>query len=100
MNTTQVTTTLAPIIAFFAGLLAGKGVFGLDAATWTTILGGLVSAIATVWVAIVTRNSSVIQQAAALPEVKAVITDTKTAEQTLSQVHNVVSTAEEAKRMV
>lgn len=100
MNNTQVTTTLAPIIAFFAGLLAGKGVFGLDAATWTMVIGGAVSFAATIWAAISTRNTAVIQQAAALPEVKAVITDIKTAEQTLPRVNNVVSSAEEAKKVM
>ena len=41
MNTTQTQTTLAPLVAFLAGLLAGKGVFGFDTATWTYIIGGV-----------------------------------------------------------
>ena len=60
MNTTQIQTTIAPLVAFFAGLLAGKGVFGLDAMTWTTVIGAIVAAGAAVWGAIATRGTSLI----------------------------------------
>lgn len=72
MNPTQITTTAAPLIAFLAGLAAGKGLFGLDIATWTTLIGGLVGFGATVWAAISTRKSAIISQAASLPEVQSV----------------------------
>ena len=64
MNPTQITTTLAPLVAFFAGLLSGKGVFGLDATTWTTVIGAVVGAGAAVWSAIATRGTGLITAAA------------------------------------
>lgn len=59
MNTTQIQSTLAPLITFFAGLAAGKGLFGLDAATWTTIIGAVAGFVGTIWAAIATRSSSI-----------------------------------------
>lgn len=70
MNPTQITTTLAPIITFAAGLLAGKGVFGLSAETWATIIGGIMGLGATIWAAIATRNKNLITTTANLPEVE------------------------------
>lgn len=64
-SSTQLQTTLAPIIAFLAGLLAGKGVFGWDAETWMTILGGVVGVIGTIWAAVATRPSAVVASAVA-----------------------------------
>jgi len=64
MNPTQIQTTIAPLVAFFAGLLAGKGVFGLDATTWTTVIGAIAAAGAAVWGAIATRGTSLISAAA------------------------------------
>ena len=75
MNNTQITTTVAPLVAFLAGLLAGKGVFGLDVTTWTTIIGGVVGLGATIWAALRTTNTGIISQAANLPEVKTVLLD-------------------------
>jgi uncharacterized membrane protein len=72
MNPTQIQTTLAPLVAFFAGLLAGKGVFGLDATTWTTVIGAIVAGGAAIWGAIVTRGSSLISAAANQPEVQSI----------------------------
>jgi hypothetical protein len=72
MNPTQLTTTLAPLIAFFAGLLAGNHVFGLDAATWTSVIGGAAGLVATVWAAIATRQKNLVNTVAAMPEVKEV----------------------------
>lgn len=74
MNTTQTQTTSAVIIAAIAGFLAGKGVFGFDAATWTIILGGLGAAGMAAWTAIATRKKSLVTTVNAMPEVKAVIT--------------------------
>ena len=72
MNSTQIQTTLAPLISFLAGLAAGKGLFGLDIASWTTLIGGLVGLGATIWGIFATRNTAVISQAAALPEVQSI----------------------------
>lgn len=55
MNSTQLQTTLAPIIAAVAGFLAGKGVFGWDAQTWIAVLGAAGALGATVYAAVVTR---------------------------------------------
>lgn len=91
MNGTQITNTATPIVAFLAGLLAAKFAF-FDAATWTGILMGIVGLGATVWGAWSTRNNSIINQAAALPEVKQVVTDAATASNsTLKDVTNVVA---------
>lgn len=58
MNSTQIQTTLAPLLTFLAGLAAGKGLFGWDAATWYTILGSVVGFGATIWAAVATKNSN------------------------------------------
>lgn len=78
MNTTQIQTTLAPIVAFIAGILAGKGVFGWDSQTWITVIGGILGVVGTVWAAVVTRKTAQVASVAAMPEVAAVVT-TKTA---------------------
>ena len=64
MNPTQIQTTVAPIVAFFAGLLAAKGAFGLDATAWTTIIGAVIACGATVAGAIATRGTNLITAAA------------------------------------
>jgi len=88
MNKTQIQTTLAPLVAAFAGFLAGKGVFGIDAGTWATIIGGMFTFGATIWAAVATRpqalkdttgnlkNTTVVTDAvsaAALPDNKYVV---------------------------
>lgn len=75
MNPTQIQTTLAPLVAFFAGILAGKGVFGLDATTWATVIGAVVAGAAAVWGAIATRGSNLIAAAANQPEVQSIKLD-------------------------
>lgn len=72
MNSTQIQSTLAPLISFLAGLAAGKGLFGLDSATWATLLGGAAAFAATIWGAIATRSTAIISQAAASPEVQSI----------------------------
>ncbi len=72
MNGTQATSTFGPLVAFFAGLLAGKGVFGLDAGTWTTILGALIAAGASIWGVITTSKSNQIASVAGMPEVQSI----------------------------
>jgi len=75
MNQMQVPTTIVPIISFFAGLLAGKGVFGLDEATWATLIGAVVAAALTIYGAISSRKSALVSTVAAMPEVKSVTLD-------------------------
>ena len=58
MNGTQVQTTLASLVAGFAGYAAGHGWLGLDAGTWATVAGALVTAGIAVWPAVVTRANS------------------------------------------
>lgn len=72
MNTTQTNTTVTSAIAFLAGLLAGKGVFGFDAATWATILGAVFGLGTVVWTAYSTKKSTLVTNVATLPEVKTV----------------------------
>lgn len=69
MNQTQLPATIAAPIAFLAGLLAGKGVFGFDTETWTIILGSLATVGMTVWAAIATRRTALVTTVANMPEV-------------------------------
>lgn len=79
MNKTQIQTTLAPLVAAIAGFLAGKGVFGLDAGTWATIIGGVLMFGATVWGAIATRSTALKDTTAGLPNTT-VVTDKASAD--------------------
>lgn len=79
MNQTQVQMTAAPFVAFLAGLLAGKGVFGLDAASWTLILGGAVGFGATVWGVIASRKPALANTLGNYKDTT-VVTDKKTAD--------------------
>lgn len=72
MNSQSATSTFGPLVAFFAGLLAGKGVFGLDAGTWTTIIGAIIAGVASVWGAIASRKTAQIASVAAMPEVQSI----------------------------
>ena len=72
MNATQIQTTIAPLISFLAGLAAGKNLFGLDSATWTTILGSLAGAGMAVWSALASRQTALISTVANDPSVKSV----------------------------
>lgn len=72
MNSTQLQTTLAPLITFLAGLAAGKGLFGWDAQTWYTILGGIAGLGATVWAAVATKKNNLISQVASDPDVQSI----------------------------
>lgn len=72
MNSTQIQSTLAPLISFLAGLAAGKGLFGLDSATWTTLLGAIAAFGATIWGALATRSTALISQVASSPEVQSI----------------------------
>lgn len=79
MNSTQIQTTFAPLISFIAGLLAAKVPF-FDLGTWTQIIGGALGLAAVIWGAVTGRGNAIIAQAAALPQVKTVVTDAQTAE--------------------
>lgn len=74
MNKTQLQTTLAPLIAAIAGFLAGKGVFGLDAQTWISILGGVGALAATIWGAAAARSQALKDTTGGLPNTT-VVTD-------------------------
>lgn len=76
MNPTQVATSAGPIVAFLAGILAGRGAFGIDAAGWTTILGGLAGFSAAVWSVFTTRKTALTTTVANLPEVTEVKVNT------------------------
>lgn len=78
MNSTQLQTTLMPIITFLAGLAAGKGLFGWSQEVWVTVLGGVVGVIGTVWAALKTTKTGLISQVASMPEVTSVKVDTST----------------------
>lgn len=58
MNKTQLQTTIAPLIAAIAGFLAGKGIFGFDAQTWISILGGVGALAATIWGGVAARSQA------------------------------------------
>lgn len=66
MNSTQIQSTLAPLITFLAGLAAGKGLFGWDVNTWVTIIGGLVGFGATIWAAVATKSSNIAAETQAM----------------------------------
>lgn len=91
MNATQIQTTIAPLLTFLAGLAAGKGLFGWDAQTWYTILGGIAGLGATVWAAVTTRNHAVISQAAVLPEVQSIKMEASTSKATVDSLPGNVS---------
>lgn len=65
MNSTTAQTQSATFIAFVAGLLAGKGVFGLDAATWAAVLGAFAYLGTVLWNAWTTRQQAIVNQALA-----------------------------------
>ena len=71
MNTTQWQTTLAPIVAFLAGLAAAKLPF-LDLGTWTQVIGWIVGIAATALSAFVTKQSSLISTVSNMDDVKTV----------------------------
>lgn len=78
---------LAPLLTFLAGLLAGKGVFGLDASTWATLLGGAAAFGGVIWGVIATRKPALAQALGVSGAI--VVTDSATAAATAS--NNVVS---------
>lgn len=78
MNTTQIQTTLAPLVAAIAGFLAGKGYFGLDAQTWIAVLGAIGTIGATIWGAIAASKKGVVAASASYQDTK-VVTDAATA---------------------
>jgi hypothetical protein len=74
MNSTQVQTSLASVIAFVAGILAAKFTF-FDAATWSGIISGLVGIGAIIWPVLTNKNKDLVNKVAAMPEVKEVSLD-------------------------
>jgi len=90
LNSTQIQNTLAPLISFLAGLLAAKVPF-LDVGSWTTIIGALLGIGATIWAGFSTRNTAVISQAAALPEVQSIKLDPSASSATVAATPGNVS---------
>lgn len=74
MNTTSTQTNAALIIAFLAGILSGRGLFGWDQATWITFLTMCGGAGAWIWTAIATRRKALVASVNAMPEVAGVVT--------------------------
>lgn len=70
MNITQTQTSAATIIAFIAGILAGRGAFGFDQATWVTILTAIAGLSMTVWAAVANRRSAMTSTVVSTPEGK------------------------------
>lgn len=66
------------MIGVLAGFLAGKGVFGFDAATWATVIGSLAGTAAIVWGAISTRKTALTDTVGNMPNTT-VVTDKATA---------------------
>lgn len=79
MNKTQLQTTLAPLVAAIAGFLAGKGIFGFDAQTWISILGGFGALVATIWGATAARAQALKDTTGTLPNTT-VVTDRASAD--------------------
>jgi hypothetical protein len=79
MNSTQLQTTLAPIIAAVAGAFAAKGLLGIDAVGWTTILSSLIAAGAIAFPAIITRAKALKDTVGHMPSTT-VVTDKATAD--------------------
>jgi len=79
MNSTQIQTTLAPIVAAIAGAFAAKGWLGLGASDWTTILYSAISIGAIAFPAIVTRAKALKDTVGKMPKTT-VVTDKATAD--------------------
>lgn len=92
MNNTQLQNIVAPLVAALAGFLAGKG-YIFDSATWSTILMGISGVLVAIWTGWTTRNQALVNQTAALPEVKTIITTPSVA---TAGPSNVVATTKEA----
>ena len=58
MNSTQLQTTTATIVAGAAGYAAGHGWLGLDASTWGVLFSALAVFLPAAWPALVTRATS------------------------------------------
>lgn len=79
MNKTQLQTTIAPLVAAVAGFLAGKGIFGFDAQTWISIIGGVLAFGATIWGAVAARPQALKDTTGGLPNTT-VVTDKTSAD--------------------
>lgn len=71
MNKTQIQTIIAPLVGVAASWLATKLPF-IDSATWSVWINSIITAGVLTFIAYITGNTSLISQAAALPEVKSV----------------------------
>jgi hypothetical protein len=71
VNKTQIQTLIAPLVGIAAAWLASKIPF-IDQATWSIWINGAISAGVLAFMGWITGNTSIISQAAALPEVQSV----------------------------
>lgn len=67
MNTTQLQTTLGPIIGLIAGYFAAW--WGIDVGTVTGILTAFAGLVYAIYTAIITRKSAMVSTVANMPEV-------------------------------
>lgn len=71
MNSTQIQTTLAPLLGVLAGVLATY-LHVFDASTWQVVLAALFSCGGVIWGAVAARKSALISTTANMAEVKSV----------------------------
>lgn len=67
INTTQLTTSLGPILGLIAGYLAAW--WGVDQATALGVLTALIGFVLAIYNAVITRKSAMVTQVANMPEV-------------------------------
>jgi hypothetical protein len=72
VNSTQIQTTLAPLTAVIAGIIAGTHLFGWDASAWSAVIGGLLGLGAVIWGNIAASKANIISSTANLAEVQSV----------------------------
>jgi len=67
MNTTQLTTSLGPILGLIAGYLAAW--WGVDQATALGVVTALIGFVLAIYNAVITRKSAMVTSVANMPEV-------------------------------
>lgn len=103
MTPQSLASTIAVVLTFLAGILSGRGIISKETQDYlagpeTLAFLGVVSAFAlAAWRWYANRPHGIIESAAALPQVNAVLTKEKTANEI--PVSNVVSTLAEASRI-
>jgi hypothetical protein len=72
VNSTQIQTTLSPLIAVIAGIIAGTHLFGWDSSAWSAVIGGLLGLGAIIWGNVASSKANIISTAANQPEVQSI----------------------------